>query len=349
MAENRSIMSRPARWILLLLLALAGVALWRGARGERALTLEGRTMGTTYHVTLRGREAPRAEVLQEAIDGRLRAISRSMSTWDPASEISRVNARPAGEPIPISPSFRTVLEAALRVGERTGGAFDVTVGPLVNLWGYGPAPHDHAPSRAEIEAARRRIGIRHLSLRGATLVKGLPGMELDFSGIAKGYGVDEVARILRERGIENYLVEIGGEVVVRGTSPRGAPWSVGIERPDEGAPRGAAFLGRLRLTEGAIATSGSYRRFRREGGRKSNHIIDPRTGEPTRSSLVSVTVYAPDCMTADAIATALMVMGLKEGLAWVERTEGVEALLIEAAAEGGYALHPSSGFARLMD
>ncbi len=349
MVEMRSIMSRPVRWILLLLLAVAAAALWRATRGERALTLEGRTMGTTYRVTLRGKEAPRAEALQEAIDERLRAISRSMSTWDPASEISRVNARPAGEPIPISPSFRTVLEAALRVSERTDGAFDVTLGPLVNLWGYGPAPHDRPPSRAEIDAARRRIGTRHLSLHGATLRKGVPGMELDFSGIAKGYGVDQIARILRERGIENYLAEIGGEVVVRGKSPRGEPWSIGIERPDEDAPRGAAFLGRLKLTEGAIATSGSYRRFRREGGRKSHHILDPRTGEPTRSSLVSVTVYAPDCMTADAIATALMVMGVKESLDWVERAEGVEALLIEARTEGGYALHRSSGFARLMD
>jgi thiamine biosynthesis lipoprotein len=345
----RSIMSRPARWILFLLLVVAAAALWRATRGDRALTLEGRTMGTTYRVTLRGEEATRAEQLQEAIDERLRAINRSMSTWDPASEISRVNARAAGEPIPISASFRTVLEAALRVSERTGGAFDVTVGPLVNLWGYGPAPRDHPPSRAEIEAARQRIGARHLSLKGATLIKGVAGMELDFSGIAKGYGVDEMARILREQGIENYLAEIGGEVVVRGTSPRGVPWSLGIERPDENAPRGAAFLGRLRLTEGAIATSGSYRRFRREGGRKSHHILDPRTGEPTRSSLVSVTVYAPDCMTADAIATALMVMGVEASLGWVERAKGVEALLIEARSEGEYTQHRSSGFTRLMD
>jgi thiamine biosynthesis lipoprotein len=308
-------MSRPARWILFLLLVVAAAALWRATRGDRALTLEGRTMGTTYRVTLRGEEATRAEQLQEAIDERLRAINRSMSTWDPASEISRVNARAAGEPIPISASFRTVLEAALRVSERTGGAFDVTVGPLVNLWGYGPAPRDHPPSRAEIEAARQRIGARHLSLKGATLIKGVAGMELDFSGIAKGYGVDEMARILREQGIENYLAEIGGEVVVRGTSPRGV----------------------------------SYRRFRREGGRKSHHILDPRTGEPTRSSLVSVTVYAPDCMTADAIATALMVMGVEASLGWVERAKGVEALLIEARSEGEYTQHRSSGFTRLMD
>jgi thiamine biosynthesis lipoprotein len=342
-------MRRPARWFLLLLLAVAAVALWRATRECDAITLEGRTMGTTYRVTLHGGGSPPGEQLQAAIDRQLEAINRSMSTWDAQSEISRINARPAGEPIRLSAPFRTVLAAALRMSERTGGAFDVTLGPLVNLWGYGPEPSDRPPSPAEIAVAQSRIGYRHLALQGEMLTKGVDGMALDFSGIAKGYGVDEVARILREQGIANYLVEIGGEIAGRGRSPRGEPWSIGIERPDEGARRGAAFLGRLALTEGAIATSGSYRRFKREGGRKSHHILDPRTGAPTQSSLVSVTVHAPDCMTADAIATALMVIGVEESLRWVEGAPGVEALLLEALEDGRYTQHLSTGFARLSN
>jgi thiamine biosynthesis lipoprotein len=238
---------------------------------------------------------------------------------------------------------------ALQLSEETGGAFDMTLGPLVNLWGYGPESGDSFPTRAEIESAMSRCGREKLSLGGTTLVKQMAGVELDLSGIAKGYGVDEVARILRENGITRYLVEIGGEVAALGRNPQGEPWSVGIERPDEAAPQGASFIARVNLTEGALATSGSYRRFSRKDGRRSHHILDPRTGEPTRSSLVSVTVYAPDCMNADGIATALMVMGVEEGLRWVESREGVEALFLESREEGGYAQSLSSGFGKLVD
>lgn len=305
-------------------------------------------MGTTYTITVHGAPADELVGLPAEIEARLGAINKSMSTWDPASEISRVNEMPAGQWMTVSEDFDRVLNAALALSEATQGAFDVTVGPLVNLWGFGPMAHDEPPDAAAIAAAQRRVGYGKLVVNGRRLSKREQGMYLDFSAIAKGYGVDAIAEILRRRGVGNYLVEIGGEVTVAGQAPGGEPWAIGIERPEENEPRGAALHGVVHLTHGALATSGSYRRFRRRQAEKSHHIIDPRTGFSTHSSLVSVTVLAPDCMTADGIATALMVMGTKAGLRWVETRPGVEALFLEATPEGGFAQRLSPGFRDLV-
>ncbi len=344
---------RPRRWAaLLLVLAVVGVALWRSHRPAQPVegfTLRGETMGTTYTVKIQGQVDVAPARLQAEIDERLRAINRAMSTWDPTSEISRINAAPAGRALETSPDFNRVLRAALWLSEATGGAFDVTMGPLVNLWGFGPPERSRPPSPEEVAAAMARSGFRRLAVNGRRLVKSVDGMYLDFSGIAKGYGVDAVAAILERHGSVNHLVEIGGEVAVRGPGRRNDGWAIGIERPSESAGPGATLRSQVRLTSGALATSGSYRRFRRAGARKDHHIIDPRTGAPTRSALVSVTVYAPDCMTADGSATALMVMGTEKGLRWVEARAGIEAMFVEASAEGGFVQRLSSGFARLIE
>ncbi len=305
-------------------------------------------MGTTYTVTAHGTPANELAGLPAEIEARLRAINKSMSTWDPASEISRINKIPAGQRVAVSEDFGRVLSAALSLSEATDGAFDVTVGPLVNLWGFGPTARDRHPSAAALAAARRRVGYGNHVVNGRSLTKRVEGIYLDFSGIAKGYGVDAVAEILSRRGIGNYLVEIGGEVAVAGQAPGGESWAVGIERPEENAARDGALYAVVHLTRGALATSGSYRRFKRRRTQKSHHIIDPRTGMSTNSALVSVTVFAADCMTADGIATALMVMGVKAGLRWVEARPGVEALFLEATPEGGFAQRLSRGFGRLV-
>jgi FAD:protein FMN transferase len=338
-------------WVFVLVCTVVAAALWQQYRTDTTgplFTLRGETMGTTYTVTVHGTHADALTGLPLEIEARLRAINKSMSTWDPASEISRINEMPAGQRVTVSEDFHRVLSTALSLSEATNGAFDVTVGPLVNVWGFGPTARDRPPDATALEEARHRTGYGKLDVNGRNLSKREEGMYLDFSGIAKGYGVDALAEILRRRGIGNYLVEIGGEVTVGGRASGGEPWAIGIERPEENIARGAALRAVVHLTHGALATSGSYRRFKRRREEKSHHIIDPRTGLSTNSSLVSVTVFAPDCMTADGVATALMVMGAEAGLQWVEARPGVEALFLEATPEGSFTERLSSGFGRLM-
>jgi thiamine biosynthesis lipoprotein len=338
-------------WAVGLVCTVVVAAVWqqyRSATPGPSFTLLGETMGTTYTVSAHGAPSDVLAGLPAEIEARLRAINKSMSTWDPASEISRINEMPAGQRVTVSEDFDRVLSTALSLSEATDGAFDVTVGPLVNLWGFGPTAHDQPPSAAALAAARRRTGYGNLIVNGRSLTKRVAGMYLDFSGIAKGYGVDAVAEILHRRGIGNYMVEIGGEVAVAGREPGGEPWAIGIESPEENAARGAALYAVVHLTQGALATSGSYRRFKRRRAQKSHHIIDPRTGMSTNSGLVSVTVFAADSMTADGIATALMVMGAEAGLQWVEARPGVEALFLEATPDGGFAQRLSPGFGRLV-
>jgi len=339
-------------WAVGLVGTLVAVVFWqqyRSASGGPSFTFRGETMGTTYTITVHGAPADALVGLPAEIAARLRSINKSMSTWIPSSEISRINKLPAGEPVTVSEDFHRVLRAAISLSEATDGAFDVTVGPLVNLWGFGPAARDETPGASALEEARRRVGYRNLEMNGRSLSKRVPGMYLDFSAIAKGYGVDAIGEILLRRGVGNFLVEIGGEVVVSGRAPGGEPWAIGIERPEENIARGAALHGVVHLTHGALATSGSYRRFNRQQAEKSHHIIDPRTGMSTNSSLVSVTVLAPDCMTADGVATALMVMGTDAGLQWLEARPGLEALFLEATPEDGFRQRLSAGFRQFLE
>lgn len=295
-------------------------------------------MGTTYSIRLADSRMDRGELrhLQTDVDDALAEINRQMSTWDPGSEISRFNRAGAGEPVAISPDFQFVVRRALEIAEATGGAFDPTVGALVNLWGFGPdGLRRVAPTPDQIAAARAITGWRHLHLRpDGQLQKDVADLKLDLGAIAKGFGVDRVAALLRERGIENFLVEIGGETLGDGVNAAGEPWRVGVLKPD-----GSADLqGVARLTDGrAIATSGDYRNFYRdESGELRAHIVDPRTAAPVGLAVASVSVLAADCLSADALATALFVLGPDEGLPLLaERFPGIEALfLVRDGAEG---------------
>jgi len=340
-------MKRVYRWSLAALALLLGVGgfwqQWR-LREEASLTLRGETMGTTFSVRVAGRLALAPEALRGLIEERLRQVNASMSTWDAKSELSRINAAPAHAPLRVSADLGKVLTATLELARASGGTFDPTVGPLVNLWGFGPERQPSEPTAAAIAEARERTGYRHLRLEGDLLTKEREGLYVDLSAIAKGFGVDEVARVLEAQGITRYVVEIGGELVARGRNSRGLPWAIGIERPDPEAPPGEAAQAVVRLERGALATSGTYRRFRRTGQSLRHHIIDPRTGYPTPPPLVEVTVYAPDCMTADGIATALVVLGAREGMDWLQGRPGVEALFVEESPPGTLLRHVSRGF-----
>ncbi len=291
--------------------------------------LGGETMGTTWSVKL---VAPGASLraLHDAVQARLDGIVAQMSTWLPDSDLSRFNAAQAGSWIALPEALFAVMRCALEIAEASGGAFDPTVGPLVDLWGFGPAGRGAAlPDERRIEAVRRRIGWQRLALRADTREALQPGdVRVDLSAIAKGYAADAVAKDLRARGIGSALVEIGGELYGFGRKPDGTPWRVLVETDpdrDDGVPQV------LRLSANAVATSGDRWHRYRDGDAEYAHTIDPRTGRPAAHAPVAVTVVADEAMRADAWATALTVMGADDGLAFA-REHGLAARFVVAGA-----------------
>jgi thiamine biosynthesis lipoprotein len=290
--------------------------------------LSGPTMGTWYHIKLAAYpDGLTEDDLQRDADERLHEINRQMSTYLADSELSRFN-RYAGEDwFEVSPELATVVTEAQRVAADSGGAFDVTVGPLVNLWNFGPDPQpERIPSDEEIAVARQRVDHRQVEARldPPALRKFRPDIYVDLSAIAKGFAVDAIAELLDERGVGDYMVEIGGEVRTKGAKLDGQPWRIGIERP---VSTGRLLQRVVELGDDALATSGDYRNFFDWQGQKFSHEIDPRTGRPVNHSLASVSVIAEDCMTADALATALIVLGPDQALQYAENHD-VEVLLI---------------------
>ena len=341
--------ARAACTLGLLAVTLFGLAACR--RDPHPARLAGYTMGTTYSIVIADGTLGRRELdaLHADVEQVLQDINRRMSIYDPDSEISRFNRHLDTEPFAVSAELSRVVERALELAAATGGAFDPTVGELVNLWGFGPAGMpDTAPDPGRIESARQRSGYRHLAVTpDGRLVKAIPDLQLDLGGIAKGYGVDQVARLLRHHGVARFLVEIGGETLAQGLNARGEAWRVGIHRPTRSPAAETALQGIARLDGGrAIATSGDYRQaYRDEHGQMQTHIIDPRTGAPIRQAVASVSVLAPDAMTADSLATALTVLGPKEGQAVLDaHFPGVEALFILRDADGRFQEVPTPGF-----
>lgn len=282
----------------------------------QAAALAGATMGTTWSARMALPAGVAEATARLAIQAAVDEVVTQMSTWEADSDITRYNrAGPGWQALPDG--FFHVLRHALRLAEDCGGAYDPTVGPLVNAWGFGPHHRAHEPpSAAAIQAARDRCGWRRVRLdedRQAAYQAG--GTYLDLSSIAKGYGVDRAAMALDALGITDYLVEVGGELRARGRRPDGQPWRVAIEVPDASDAHALA----LPLADCSIATSGDYRRHAGDGDARYAHTIDPRTGHPVRNALASVTVLHPVCMQADALATALTVLGEAEGLAYARR------------------------------
>lgn len=282
--------------------------------------IRGTTMGTYFVVTyVPGSETPPEYVVRERVGKHLNEITGMMSTYDPASDISRFNRfRKIGVPFSVSPDVITVVTEALRINKLTQGALDITVGPLVNLWGFGPDGRpNRVPPRAEIEKARTNTGIHNLEIDEGCLVKQIPDLYVDLSSIAKGFAVDALCEDLIAMNVDRYLVDIGGEVRGHGASTRGGPWRAAIERP---VPHGDASVDRIiHLVNNAVATSGDYRNYYEENGRRYSHTIDPLSGHPITHNLASVSVMNASCMTADALATGFDVMGPEKGFDLAEK------------------------------
>lgn len=285
-------------------------------------SLSGATMGTRYSAVFYAQDTLSLEALDKALSAAVDAVDRQMSTWKPDSDLNRVNRAPIGEWTDVPSELETVLDCALRIGRRSGGAFNIGVGSDVEAWGFGP-------SRSRDGTTKHRSGKRAaahdvLELRPGALRKLAP-VSLDLSGIAKGFGTDELGRVLTKFGQRSWLVGIDGELRASGRKPDGEPWAVALERPDR-KRRGA--MGVLELDDRAVATSGTYRHWAEVGDRTISHTIDPATGEPIDNDLASATVLAKTCMEADAWATAFMVLGA-DAARRLARSEGIEALLVK--------------------
>ncbi|MCG9578337.1 FAD:protein FMN transferase [Vibrio tubiashii] len=294
--------------------------------------LSGPTMGTTYNIKYISAEGiPSPQALQQEVDRLLEEVNDQMSTYRKDSELSRFNQLQSSESFEVSPQTVTVVKEAIRLNGLTQGALDVTVGPLVNLWGFGPeARPEVVPSDEELAARKAMTGIEHLSVEGNTLKKDIPNLYVDLSTIAKGWGVDVVADYIQSQGVKNYMVEVGGEMRLKGLNREGVKWRIAIEKPstDERAIQEIIEPGDM-----AVATSGDYRIYFERDGVRYSHIINPQTGKPIRHKVVSVTVLDKSSMTADGLATGLMVLGEELGMQ-VANENNIPAFMIVKTQDG---------------
>lgn len=300
---------------------------------------EGRIFGTTYHITYQSDDN-----LKKEIEETLKAVDQEFSMFNPQSTVALINE---GKRPTLSDDFLEVYQLAQQVNEESDGAFDITVAPLVNAWGFG-FKNQQMPNNHQIDSLRRLVGMEHVSLAGAKGSQYVrfqrPRMMLDFSAIAKGYGTDRVARLLMSHDVANFMVEIGGEVYAKGNSEKRLPWRIGVSKPVDDPDNDAQELETvLNVTNQAMATSGNYRNFYYKGGRKYAHTIDPKTGRPVQHSLLSATVLSPTCAEADAYATSFMVMGLDKARQVLERKKQLKAYFIYQNAQGELSVWKSEG------
>lgn len=309
------------------------------------VSFSGPTMGTTYTVkyySVEGGSSP--SDLKNDVDNALVLVNKQMSTYDPTSELSLLNNLPAGEKVTVSPSLAYVLDKALLISEMSQGEYDVTVGPLVNLWGFGPGKReDKVPTEADIAQAKQRVGYQSIKLDGLSLTKE-KNIYIDLSSIAKGYGVDQVANVLESHGITSYLVEVGGEIRSKGKKEDDTPWQVAIESPAGGHSIAEKIVS---ANDIAIATSGDYRNYFEKNGVRYSHTINPVTGRPVTHRLVSVTVIDKTATMADGLATAITVLGPEKGLQFAEQN-GVAAYLI-VKTDFGYEERVATAFQAYID
>ncbi len=309
-------------------------------------------MGSAYTVKLIDAPltAPQIEALKAEVDQRLKEVNRQMSHFQPDSELSRFNRAPANTPFKVSPDFARVVRLALELNRRSQGAFDPTLGPVINLWGFGEQTSARqTPSAAQLRAAMSQTGCQHLSVTAKDeLVKDIPGLQLNLSAIAKGFGVDEMARVLRAHGLTNFYVSISGEVFTSGHNAQGRKWQVGISAPVLNWVAGDPMAGILSLSGQAVSTSGDYQKFFFDDqGRRLCHIFDPKTGQPVQHNLGSVTVVADTCTLADGLSTTLFVLGPEPGRRFIESWTNAAALFIVRESDGSFRTLPTSRFSTM--
>lgn len=299
---------------------LVGMIMTGCAQKVKYQYTEGKVYGTFYHISY---ESPRD--LQQEIRQEMEMVNASLSMFNPNSVIARINRN---ETDSTDILFRKMFQMARKVNQATDGGYDITVAPLVNAWGFG-TQREAFPDSARIDSLLQLVGMDKLTLENDRLVKQVEGIQLDASSIAKGLGLDVVAEYLESQGIRNYMVEIGGEVRVKGLSDKGRPWRIGIDRPQDDVTAQSRQLQMIvGLTSGALATSGNYRNFYIHEGKKYAHTINPKTGFPVQTEVVGASVFAPTCMEADAYATGFMVVGLEKAKKVITESPELEACLI---------------------
>ncbi|MCL2040616.1 MAG: FAD:protein FMN transferase [Bacteroidales bacterium] len=307
----------------------------------KRFTFSGGTQGTYYQITYYAADSIVTQTqIQEALDKFLQVAS----LWDPDSEISRVNRN---ENVKVGTDFQAIFHEAQEISRLTGGAFDVTVGGLVNAWGFGP--HQKADSvLIKIDSLRQYVGYQNVDLIDSEVVKKYPNTKIDFNAIAKGYSVDLMAKILWHHDIDNFLVNIGGEIYASGLKPDGGKWNVGIEKPAETNISAQNVLENIALSNKATATSGTYRNYFVKDSIRYSHTIDPTTGRPVEHTLLSVTVIADRCVTADALATAFMVMGVEKAMEFLSQNPQFDGYFIYCDEDNELQVVYTEGFKNLL-
>ncbi|MBR2946677.1 MAG: FAD:protein FMN transferase [Bacteroidaceae bacterium] len=301
---------------------------------------EGAIFGTVYHATYQCDSSLNGKILEE-----LQAVDQSLSMFNPNSTISQINSGKSNETDSL---LRTIFHIAREVSQATDGAFDITVAPLVNAWGFG-FKHGALPDSLQVDSLRQLIGWNRISLKDNKFFREDPRMIIDLSAVAKGFGSDCVAQMFRKHGINNFMIEIGGEVVTSGVSPKAKAWRIGVNKPQEDSTSTSNELQTiLQMNNCAMATSGNYRNFYIDNGRKIAHTIDPKTGYPVQHSILSSTVIAPTCAIADAYATAFMVLGLEKSLQVLDKHPELMAYFIHTDKEGNYQVWKSPGIEALI-
>lgn len=304
----------------LLLLIVGTILIIRQQQAMPYQLNKGPVFGTFYTITYQSDKD-----YHEEIKAALQDVDDALSMFNEQSIISHINRGDDGE---ANDMFMEVFNKAMEVSKETDGAFDITVAPLVNAWGFG-FKNGEMPTRQQVDSIRQFIGWKKVTAEGKTIKKADRRVMLDCSAIAKGYGVDVVARLLKDKGITNFMVEIGGEIITKGISPKRVPWKIGVIKPTEDSLQTSGeYQTILNVTDKAMATSGNYRNFYYKGGKRYAHTIDPKTGYPVQHNILSATVLAKDCATADAYATSFMVMGLEGAKVILERHPELMAYLI---------------------
>lgn len=310
----------------LLLLIFGSIYVIRQQQNTPYQRDEGFIFGTIYHITYQ------SDVnYQKEIEAELQKVDNSLSPFNKTSIISRINRN---EDVKVDNLFAEVFQLAERISKETDGAFDITVAPMVNAWGFG-FKTGNPPTKQTVDSLRAIVGFQKVTLEEEHVKKQNPHIMLDCSAIAKGYGSDIVARFLKKKGIQNFMVEIGGEIVVNGNSEKQVPWRVGINKPtDDSLNTSQELQDVINVTDIAMATSGNYRNFYYKNGKKYAHTIDPKTGYPVQHNILSATVLAKNCATADAYATSFMVMGLDGAKKVLEKHPELDAYLIYSDEKG---------------
>ena len=331
-------------WLGSLLILLFGFTHDQKPTGLKPFQLTGLAQGTTYSITYYSQNGT---IQKPQIDSIFRRLDQSLSIYLPTSLISQFNQSNTG--IETDTHIQQVIQKSLEIFNETGGVFDVTVYPLVNAWGFGAGKVATLPDSATITSLLACVGSRKIRLTQRQLSKTVPCTKIDVNGIAQGYSVDIVADYIEKQGIRNYLVEVGGEIRVKGRKyPQNTPLSIGIQTPTQNDFESASIQKVIEVNQGAITTSGNYRTYRQIGGQRISHIINPKTGYTSQNELISVTVVAHDAITADGYDNALLAMGLPQAFSFLKRHRNLEAYFIYQKSNGAVADTATAGFYKLV-